>query len=159
MASGGRTASRSRCSRSAATPARRSGPLLAAFIVVPRGQSSVAWFSAAALVGIVVLLPGQPLVQPRTAQPPATAASASGARHAVLSRKRVLGAIAILLVLMFSKYFYMASLSSLLHLLPDRQVRRCRCRARRSTCSLFLVASAAGTCSAARSATASAASR
>jgi FSR family fosmidomycin resistance protein-like MFS transporter len=31
------------------------GPLLAAFIVVPRGQSSVAWFSLAALLGIVVL--------------------------------------------------------------------------------------------------------
>src|ERR1700756_3072400 len=31
------------------------GPLLAAFIVVPRGQSSIAWFSLAALLGIVVL--------------------------------------------------------------------------------------------------------
>ena len=31
------------------------GPLLAAFIVVPRGQRSVAWFSAAALAGMVIL--------------------------------------------------------------------------------------------------------
>src|SRR2546429_4759696 len=31
------------------------GPLLAAFVVVPRGQSSVAWFSLAALLGIAVL--------------------------------------------------------------------------------------------------------
>ena len=31
------------------------GPLLAAFIVVPRGQGSVAWFSAAALLAIVLL--------------------------------------------------------------------------------------------------------
>src|SRR5206468_4971373 len=31
------------------------GPLLAAFIVLPRGQSSVAWFSAAALLGILIL--------------------------------------------------------------------------------------------------------
>src|SRR3954447_5793717 len=31
------------------------GPLLAAFVVVPRGQSSVAWFSAAALLAIVIL--------------------------------------------------------------------------------------------------------
>ena len=31
------------------------GPLLAAFVVVPRGQRSVAWFSAAALAGMVIL--------------------------------------------------------------------------------------------------------
>src|SRR5437016_1852008 len=31
------------------------GPLLAAFIVVPRGQSSIAWFSLAALLGMAVL--------------------------------------------------------------------------------------------------------
>jgi FSR family fosmidomycin resistance protein-like MFS transporter len=31
------------------------GPLLAAFIVMPRGQSSIAWFSAAALVGMILL--------------------------------------------------------------------------------------------------------
>ncbi|TLZ16439.1 MAG: MFS transporter, partial [Gammaproteobacteria bacterium] len=32
------------------------GPLLAAFVVLPRGQSSVAWFSLAALLGIVLLI-------------------------------------------------------------------------------------------------------
>src|SRR5690606_26375645 len=31
------------------------GPLLAAFIIVPRGQSSVAWFAVAALLGMVIL--------------------------------------------------------------------------------------------------------
>ena len=33
-----------------------SGPLLAAFVVVPHGQSSIAWFAVAALVAIVILL-------------------------------------------------------------------------------------------------------
>src|ERR1043166_6540860 len=33
-----------------------SGPLLAAFVVVPHGQSSIAWFSGAALIAIFVLL-------------------------------------------------------------------------------------------------------
>ena len=32
------------------------GPLLAAFIVVPLGQGGIAWFSIAAMVGIVVLI-------------------------------------------------------------------------------------------------------
>ena len=38
------------------------GPLLAAFIVLPRGQSSIAWFSLAALLAIVVLSAGWVLV-------------------------------------------------------------------------------------------------
>ena len=38
------------------------GPLLAAFIVVPRGQGSIAWFTAAALLAILCCWPGQPLV-------------------------------------------------------------------------------------------------
>ncbi len=39
------------------------GPLLAALIVIPHGQRSIAWFSAAALVAIVVLAQHRPLVQ------------------------------------------------------------------------------------------------
>ena len=31
------------------------GPILAAFLIVPRGQSSIAWFSAAALLAMAVL--------------------------------------------------------------------------------------------------------
>ena len=49
------TAWRNRCFRSAATPARRLGPLLAAFIVLPEGQHSIAWFSIAALLAISIL--------------------------------------------------------------------------------------------------------
>jgi FSR family fosmidomycin resistance protein-like MFS transporter len=87
------------------------GPLLAAFIVLPRGQASVAWFSLAALVGIIVLYNvgnwyrthGLARLKPRSA----TASARPGP-----SRRTVRVTIAVLLALIFSKYFYMASLSS-----------------------------------------------
>ena len=87
------------------------GPLLAAFIVLPRGQSSVAWFSCAALLGMFVLFNvghwykehGVARLKPRTAGAQETATP---------RRKEVAVAIGILLALIFSKYFYLASLSS-----------------------------------------------
>ena len=87
------------------------GPLLAAFIVIPRGQSSVAWFSATALLGMFVLFNvghwykahGVARLKPRTADGKAEAAPQS---------RQVTIAIAVLLALIFSKYFYLASLSS-----------------------------------------------
>ncbi|WP_156467493.1 MFS transporter [Methylobacterium sp. Leaf102] len=88
------------------------GPLLAAFVVVPHGQGSVAWFSLVALAGICVLaLVGQWYAGRLRAVPrPATRAGVSAAT--VLSRRRVGLTIAILLTLIFSKYFYLASFSS-----------------------------------------------
>ena len=90
------------------------GPLLASVVVLVRGQSSVAWFSAAALVGMLVLtrvgvwyrsnMPNTPL-----------RARAKGAGGAVLSRRRVVFAIVILAALTFSKNVYTASLGSYLH--------------------------------------------
>ncbi|MGH8199651.1 MAG: MFS transporter, partial [Steroidobacteraceae bacterium] len=85
------------------------GPLLAAFIVLPHGQSSVLWFSCAALLGIFVLvnvghwykLHGIDLLKPR----------AAGA-HGTPTRKQVIVAMSVLLALIFSKYFYLASLTS-----------------------------------------------
>jgi FSR family fosmidomycin resistance protein-like MFS transporter len=87
------------------------GPLLAAFIVLPHGQSSVLWFSCAALLGIFVLvnvghwykLHGVARLKPR--------AGAAG-EHAAPTRKQVTIAISVLLALIFSKYFYLASLTS-----------------------------------------------
>jgi FSR family fosmidomycin resistance protein-like MFS transporter len=86
------------------------GPLLAAFIVLPLGQRGVAWFSIAAAAGIVILyLVGRwrayhlshatPIHLP-IHQPPS------------LARTKVIGALAVLTALVFSKYFYLASLSS-----------------------------------------------
>ncbi|GJD50946.1 Fosmidomycin resistance protein [Methylobacterium crusticola] len=88
------------------------GPLLAAFIVVPHGQGSVAVFAVAALIGFVVLgLVGR-WYRDRLAHGAARGRKGSGAAGVALPRGRVVRTIAILLVLIFSKYFYMASLSS-----------------------------------------------
>jgi len=84
------------------------GPLLAALLIAPYGQGRVAWFSAAALLGFFVLLRvGRWYRTHAGSRKPRTDAGG----HA-LPRARVMAALAILGVLVFSKYFYMASLSS-----------------------------------------------
>ena len=86
------------------------GPLVAAAVIVPFGQRSVAWFGLAALLGIVLLLQ----VGRWYAHHHAAAAVHAAQRPVVnpLPRKTVVLAIAVLLVLIFSKYFYVAGLSS-----------------------------------------------
>ena len=87
------------------------GPLLAALFIIPHGQRSVAWFSLAALFGIVVLTgigrwysANRVVLKPR--------ARRDGGAGTGLSRNQVMGALAVLGVLVFSKYFYLASLNS-----------------------------------------------
>jgi len=87
------------------------GPLLAAFIVLPNGQRSIAWFSAAALVAIVVLSRVGDWYKARRS----TLAKAKSAAHEIherLSSVKVAIALGILIALMFSKFFYLSSLSS-----------------------------------------------
>jgi MFS transporter, FSR family, fosmidomycin resistance protein len=87
------------------------GPLLAAYIVVPAGQRSIAWFSVAALIAMLVLARvGAWYKQRRSAVKKRAAQSA--AQHEPLPSKRVAFAIGILVTLVFSKFVYMASLSS-----------------------------------------------
>lgn len=85
------------------------GPLLAALIVVPRGQGSAAWFSLFALIGVVVLS----FVGRWSSQHMATFRKHMQA-HAGngLTRRQIGWSLAILGMLIFSKFFYMASLSS-----------------------------------------------
>jgi MFS transporter, FSR family, fosmidomycin resistance protein len=88
------------------------GPLLAAFFVAPRGQSSLAWCALIALGAIVLLFrvgrwsahhrPRTRTAAPRTRWEP----------RAGLSRRRVVLALAVLVALIFSKYFYLASLNA-----------------------------------------------
>jgi MFS transporter, FSR family, fosmidomycin resistance protein len=88
------------------------GPLLAAFFVVPHGQSSLAWCGLIAAGAIVLLARvGRWSAHHR---PPATdkAPAARWEPRAGLSRGRVIGALLVLGVLIFSKYFYLASLTS-----------------------------------------------
>ena len=85
------------------------GPLLAAAVIVPFGQRSVAWFGLAALLGIVLLLQ---VSRWYATHHVARAAVKRPAAESPYPRNVVLGAIAVLLVLIFSKYFYIAGLSS-----------------------------------------------
>jgi MFS transporter, FSR family, fosmidomycin resistance protein len=87
------------------------GPLLAAFIVLPLGQKSVAWFGLAALLGICVLTQVGHWARTHGFARLAPRVRKEGAAPA-LSSARVRGAIAVLLALIFSKYFYLASLTS-----------------------------------------------
>jgi FSR family fosmidomycin resistance protein-like MFS transporter len=85
------------------------GPLAAAFIVLPNGQRSVAWFALAAMLGIVLLSK----IGAWYARQNVRIQAARKATHAVvLPRGKVIGALTILIVLIFSKYFYLVSLTS-----------------------------------------------
>ena len=86
------------------------GPLLAAFIVVPFGQSSIAWFSVVALLAMIILFRvgrwyGDRLVDLKARPRAPEAKPAHTRKHIALS-------ITILMLLVFSKNFYMASLTS-----------------------------------------------
>lgn len=88
------------------------GPLLTAWIVMPNGQGSVAWFSLAALLAIAVLWRVGGWYQHQQVQGAFKAKLRQGAGDSGLPKSRVVRAIGILLILVFSKYFYLASLTS-----------------------------------------------
>lgn len=87
------------------------GPLLAAAIVLPRGQWAIALFSAAALLAMIVLAGVSRWYAAHAGAHRARAAAAKAGGTA-LPRDQVAFAIAILLALMFSKSVYGASLGS-----------------------------------------------
>jgi len=90
------------------------GPLLAAAIIIPHGQGSVAWFSLAALTGMVVLTGvGRWYAANRWRLKPRARTPREG-EPATLSRRRIAMTMGVLLLLIFSKFFYMASLNSYL---------------------------------------------
>ncbi len=85
------------------------GPLLVIFLVLPNGQHSLAWFSLVASSGIIMQTRlarwykrhGQVIHKKQTA-----------VKVSTLSRKKVARAIAVLVLLTFSKYFYLVSITS-----------------------------------------------
>ena len=88
------------------------GPLLAAFIVLPHGQGSLAWFSVAALLGMTLLgKVGGWAKRYRAARAKARVSRGDHALHD-FSPRTVRMAIGILVALIFSKYIYLASLTS-----------------------------------------------
>nr|WP_246742612.1 MFS transporter [Microvirga splendida] len=86
------------------------GPLLAAFIVVPFGQGSIAWFSAVALLAMLILSAVGRWYRARLVELK-TKPKAAETRSA-FSRRRIAASITILMLLVFSKNFYMAGLTS-----------------------------------------------
>jgi len=87
------------------------GPLLAALIIVPYGQSNIVWFSALALLAIFILFYVgkwyKRKVRIRASRPDTD-------HHAVhnLTKRKVIFSVSILLVLIFSKYIYLVSMTS-----------------------------------------------
>jgi FSR family fosmidomycin resistance protein-like MFS transporter len=84
------------------------GPLMAAFIVVPYGQRSVIWFTALALIAVTILT--RVSLWYRARRP--ALKSAAAVKAAPVPAPIVKCSLAILVILVFSKMFYMASLSS-----------------------------------------------
>jgi FSR family fosmidomycin resistance protein-like MFS transporter len=88
------------------------GPLLAAFFVSPRGQGSLAWFSLLALTGML-LLTGVSVWAKNNRESWKTFSK----KHDIdkppdISKARVVSSVAILMALLFSKFVYLASLTS-----------------------------------------------
>jgi len=87
------------------------GPLLAALIIIPRGQASLAWFAIAALLAIAVLAAVGGWYKRQHLNRSAGSKGRASAPRSVPPRT-VAWSIGILVVLIFSKYFYIASISS-----------------------------------------------
>ena len=85
------------------------GPLLAAFIIVPMGQASVAWFSAIALLGIVIL---SWVARWYKAHMLANKGRKKSLGIHSLPRRTVMVALVVLAILTFSKNIYMAAIGS-----------------------------------------------
>lgn len=84
------------------------GPLLAAFIVLPEGRGSISWFALAALAGIAILsVLGHWYRAQGRSKPSVRQVKAQAHPSSVVTR-----AMVILLALMFSKFFYIASFTS-----------------------------------------------
>jgi FSR family fosmidomycin resistance protein-like MFS transporter len=85
------------------------GPVLAALIVVPFGQPSIAWFSSIAFLAIIILWRIGQWYKPQIA---ARKTATVAAHPDAPSSRRVMIALAVLVALLFSKQLYVSSLSS-----------------------------------------------
>jgi FSR family fosmidomycin resistance protein-like MFS transporter len=88
------------------------GPLLAAWIIVPHGQMSIIWFSLIALLAILVLTKVGNWYKENVIKRRLKQKQKSAVLHPSFSKRKVAFSVSILLVLIFSKYFYLSSLTS-----------------------------------------------
>jgi FSR family fosmidomycin resistance protein-like MFS transporter len=109
LASGGRHGTAQSVFQVGGNIGTASGPLLAAFIIVPNGQASVAWFGLAALTGMVILTW---VSRWYAAYRRASAGRPADDTALVHSRRRVVAALVVLALLVFTKNIYVASFTS-----------------------------------------------
>jgi FSR family fosmidomycin resistance protein-like MFS transporter len=88
------------------------GPLLAAAIIIPRGQGQILWFTVLAFTGILLLLRVGGWYRRNLGRLKLPSHAPGGFIPARLSRGKVVLAFAVLIVLIFSKYFYLISLTN-----------------------------------------------
>jgi FSR family fosmidomycin resistance protein-like MFS transporter len=88
------------------------GPLLAAWIIVPHGQMSIVWFSLIALLAIFILTKVGNWYKENVIRRRLKHKQKTIVIHPSFSKRKVAFSVSILLVLIFSKYFYLASLTS-----------------------------------------------
>ena len=112
MASGGRRGLAQSIFQVGGNAGSAIGPLLAAMIIVPFGQISVAWFSLIALLAILILIFIGKWYRLNMQRIRLKKAAAHQEGSTMLSKKAITISILILLVLIFSKYFYLACISS-----------------------------------------------
>ncbi len=112
MASGGRRGLAQSIFQVGGNTGSAIGPLLAALIIVPYGRSHILYFCLLALIAFFVLISigkwyknHQHLIKPKNAVGHSNSMP-------VFSRQKIISSIAILMLLIFSKYFYLASMSS-----------------------------------------------
>ena len=88
------------------------GPLLAAIIIAPYGQFNIIWFCLGAMLGMIVLAGIAKWYQEQLYLRASNKSKTVSEIYHTLSRKKVLFSLGILMVLIFSKYFYLASMTS-----------------------------------------------
>ena len=109
MASGGRFGTAQSSFQVGGNSGSAIGPLLAAAIVIPNGQGAIGWFMLFALLAIFVLLR---VTNWRLHHARTQAAGAAKENHPSLSRGAIVRAIAVIAVLMFAKFVYIAAFTN-----------------------------------------------
>jgi len=112
MASGGRYGLAQSLYQVGGNVGMAGGPLMVAYVVLPRGQSSIAWFSLIALLTIILLIPVSVWYGARLT--PKTGAAPGNTGESSVSPGKVRVSIGILVALIFSKYFYLSSINNYL---------------------------------------------
>lgn len=114
MASGGQKGMAQSVFQVGGNIGRSFGPIIVALLVVPHGQHAISWLSLLAVVAIALLVRVGSWYKRQIEQYGRMKSKFDIENTTHLSRREITGAILVLLVLMFSKDFYMANIQSYL---------------------------------------------